>query len=188
MVLSTPAVGVTVVRKSSLRLIEEAAGEPNAAMPRVPGALHAIGGMPAFSFSVRHGTPFLFVCILSRGSTTEHPPQDKQRIIRDGLAADRTDFELPGHSVLSDIGSQPAATARTALCHAPVVRHDRLRRKDVDCLLARRTRNAVPGGMTHGRTFPDAVCRKAPEPQTPRGLLDGPSIVRGNCTKVLGGL
>jgi hypothetical protein len=122
-------------------------------MSSVPGPLHAIGRMPPFSLSVGHGTPFPVINVSIRNeSTTDHAPQDHERIVRHGSAADCTHFKLPRRTVQTDVGRQPPPAPRTALCHASVVRHDRLRRKNVDCLLARRTRNAV-SRMKHGDSF-----------------------------------
>ncbi len=119
-------------------------------MSRVPGALHAVGRMPSFALSVRHRTPFPYARdSIGEQSTINHPPEEHQRIVRNRPASDRTEFELPRGSVQTNVGRQPPPTRRTPLGDAVVVRHDRLRRSDVDCLFTRRARNAV-SRVKHG--------------------------------------
>ncbi len=187
MVLPTAAVGVNNRGnrpRLGLRFAKESAGESNASMPSVPGPLHAIGRVSAFSLSVRHRTPFPRARDSDRApSAANHPAKHHQRIIGDRPASDRTDFELPRRSVQADVRRQPASTARTALRDASIVRHNRLRRQNVDRLFARRAGNAV-SRMTHGSTtLVWLLVTDAPRPEKSRGVLRLPSIVRGIARK-----
>ncbi len=176
MVLPTAAVGVNNRGnrpRLGLRFAKESAGESNASMPSVPGPLHAIGRVSAFSLSVRHRTPFPRARDSHRPpSAANHPAKHHQRIIGDRPASDRTDFELPRRSVQADVRRQPASTARTALRDASIVRHNRLRRQNVDRLFARRAGNAV-SRMTHGSTtLVWLLVTDAPRPESPGASSD----------------